>query len=43
MVADLAVLGIRVDAGLDESRAATKAHAALIEQGDVALGLIGCH
>ena len=43
MVADLAVLGIRVDAGLDESGAATKAHAALIEQGDVALGLIGCH
>ena len=43
MVADLAVLGIGVDAGLDESRAATKAHAALIKQSDVALSLIGCH
>ena len=43
MVADLAVLGIGVDASLDESRAATKAHAALIEQDGVALSLIGCH
>ena len=43
MVADLAVLGIGVDAGLNESRAATKAHAALVKQSDVALSLIGCH
>ena len=43
MVTDLTVLGVRVDAGLNESRTATEAHAALVEQGDVALRLIGRH
>ena len=43
VVTDLAVLGIRVDAGLDEGSAAAKAHAALVEQDGVALSLIGCH
>ena len=43
MVTDLTVLGVRVDTGLNESRTATEAHTALVEQGDVALRLIGRH